>query len=125
MTVMGLLVGSFTTAYATSEFKFTIVRNATATTGDDQVWKSESGAFAKVTVKSASSPSSYTTYKVYNYSTCVSDARETKNKSGNSVTPLYQIGAQGKDFWVNLRGLDARGTAPNYSTVSGNWEPTH
>lgn len=125
MTVMGLLVGSFTTAYAAESFKFTIVRNVTATTGDDQVWKSKSGAFAKVTVKSASSPSSYTAYKVYNYDTKISDVKTTQNKTNNSVLLQYDSGSQGKDFWVNLRAVDPNGTAPNYSTVSGNWEPTH
>lgn len=114
---------AFTTAYAAESYSFTIVKNATATNGSEQIWKGKKSEYATVTVKSAFSPSSYTTYKVYNYDECISKAKEIKNTVNKSGDIQYNSSAQGKDFWVNLRGLDARGTAPNYSTVKGVWVP--
>lgn len=121
---LSLLAGSFSVAYAAEEYSFLIVRNMVSSTGEDQAWKSKDGAYAEVTVGSASSPSSYTTYAIYNYDDLISFNTELKNTSGNSGDILYQYGARNSGYFVNLRGHDGRGTAPNYSTVKGTWLPT-
>lgn len=127
-----MLVGSFSTAYAKDndkeKYRFTIVRNVTAKnqlSADEQIWKGKDSVYASVKVTSASSPSSYTTYKVYNYDDLISGTKEMKNKANNKCSVKYDYGARNSGYFVNLRGIDRRGTAPNYSTVNGVWSPVN
>lgn len=127
LTVLVLMAGAFCTAYAAEQnYKFTIVQGVTSTNAanSDQVYKDTNGVYAYVKVDTASAPSYYTTYKVYNYDDLVSNAVEVINKSGYYGYPKYISGAEGKGYWVNLRGTSGKTPAPNYSTVSGIWRPT-
>ncbi len=129
LAALSLLAGGFSTAYADDDkedYKFTIVRNVTAKdqiSGNEQIWKTKKSDYASVKVTSASSPSSYTTYKVYNYDTLISHTTELKNTAGKKGQVQYLNTATHYDFPVNIRGIDNRGTAPNYSTVEGVWSP--
>ena len=117
------IAGSFATVYAAEKYSFVIARGTTCQ-GGPQVWKSKAGSFAKATVKTASAPGYSTLYTIYNYDDVISFSRKIENLPDESKDIQYQYGATGKDFWVNIRGCDADGTAPNYSTVTGVWEPT-
>ncbi len=107
------MAGSFATAYAADpEYKFTIVRGIVDGGRDDQVWKNQDSLFGSATVSKASAPSYYTTYMFYSYDDLISDTPE-----------IQKYGARGSDFLMHIRGCDNRGTAPNYSTVSGTYKP--
>lgn len=116
------MAGSFATAYA-ADYNFTIVRGIVDGGKDDQVWKNQDSLFGSATVKEASAPSYYTTYMFYSYDDLISDTPEIQNKPGKSVDIKYQYGARGNGFLMHIRGCDNRGTAPNYSTVSGTYNP--
>lgn len=114
------MAGSFATAYA-ADYNFTIVRAIKDKT--KQVWKDKTGAIGEVSIEKASAPSYYTTFGFYCYDDLISNTPEVQNQPGKSALIIYDNDATGKDFWVNLRGWDNRLTAPNYSTVSGTWNP--
>ena len=117
------IAGSFATAYAAS-YNFTLVRGVVSVE-DTYVWK-PAGATGNVTVGSSSAPSYYTTYMVYtkgnNNDILISRPVEVQNTAGKSGMIIYDRDATGAGQ-VRLAGCDNRGTAPNYTTVRGNWTP--
>lgn len=118
------IAGSFATAYAAS-YNFTLVRGIVSVE-DTYVWK-QAGAKGSITVTSSSAPNYYTTYMVYTMrngggDSLISDTVEIKNTAGKKGTIIYREGATGAGQ-VRLAGCDNRGTAPNYTTVKGDWTP--
>lgn len=127
LTAFALMAGAFCTAYAKDQsYKFTIVQGATSSNSatSEQVYKDTKSVYAYVKVLKSSAPSYYTTYKLYSYNELISDATEISNRADYYGYPKYNSGAEGKDFFVNLKATSGTKPAPNYSTVSGTWRPT-
>lgn len=116
-----LMIANFTVAAAYS-YNFTIIRANEVYTSS--VTKNKTANYGIVSVLSASASGYYTRYCICSeYSSLeVSDPIELQNVRGRSghmdyANPFLTGG-------VRMKGIDARMTAPNYSTVTGYWSPT-
>lgn len=118
--LMLLIVANFSVALG-YQYNFTITRGNTVSTG--KATKNKTASYGKISVISSSASAYYTTYYITTDSnvraTKTTEVKNTRANIGkmNYYNP-YLIAS------VKLKGVDARMTAPNYSTVSGYWSPT-